>query len=213
MVNTTFKASFRSRDDSRYESILKIDSQAMAYVPTLETADFISSMTRQDVRNWLDTMISLELKYIHLNTTATPRFVEVMSAFLKKCSHYDLLSHQEWNRMDNEERERAWAIRQGISTQDSIIKHLDSLDPFFLDLHTSTTKMACMYASRRTAQSYRSLNWSTASNVIALLRVWISNSMLVLFMHLLITSVLVINAICGYTTILSRRSKKSVSMQ
>ena len=117
MVNTAFKASFRSRDDSRYESILKVDSQAMAYIPTLETADFISSMTRQDVRNWLDIMISLELKYIHLNTTATPRFVEVMSAFLKKCSHYDLLSHQEWNRMDNEERERAWAIRQGIASK------------------------------------------------------------------------------------------------
>jgi len=114
MVATAFRASFRSRDESRHEAILKVDSDAMLIIPTLEQADFIAAMTRQNVRDWLDTMVTLELKYLHLHTTATPRFVNVMSAFLKKCNYYDLLSNQEWSRMDDEERARAWTLRQGI---------------------------------------------------------------------------------------------------
>lgn len=115
VVNTAFRASFKSRDDSRYDAILKVDNDTVKHIiPVLEADDFINGMTRQDVRNWLDTMISAELKYIHLNTSPIPRFSSVMSAFLKKCNHYDLLSNQEWNRLDDEERKRHWAIRQGL---------------------------------------------------------------------------------------------------
>lgn len=71
-------------------------------------------MARQAVPESLDTIVTLESKFLHLHTTATPRFINDMSAFLKKCSHYDPLSIREWNSMDDEERKRAWAIRQGI---------------------------------------------------------------------------------------------------
>ena len=79
MVATAFRASFRSRDESRHEAILKVDSDAMLIIPTLEQASFIATMTRQDVRDWLDTMVTLELKYVHLNTNPILRFAEVMS--------------------------------------------------------------------------------------------------------------------------------------
>jgi hypothetical protein len=111
---TAFRASFRSRDKPRHEAILKVDSDAMLIIPALDKADLIATMTRQDVRDWLDTMVTLELKYVHLNTNPIPRFAEVMSAFLKKCDYYDLLSNREWNSMDDEGRKRAWAIGQDI---------------------------------------------------------------------------------------------------
>ena len=41
------------------------------------------------------------------------------------------------------------------STQGFVIKHPDSLDPFFLDVCTLTTTVACMSVRRRTAQSCR----------------------------------------------------------
>jgi hypothetical protein len=64
----------------------------MLIIPTLEAPSFILNMTRQDVRGWLETMIILELKYIHLRATPIPRFVDVMSAIFKKYSNfpYDL---------------------------------------------------------------------------------------------------------------------------
>ena len=92
MVNTAFRSSFKVRDDARYDAILKLDTDAMLIIPTLEAPSLILDMTRQDVREWLETMITIELKYLHLRATPISRFVDVMSAFLKKYSNfpYDL---------------------------------------------------------------------------------------------------------------------------
>lgn len=87
MVNTAFRSSFKARDDARSDAILKLDTDAIFIIPTLEAPSFIPDLIRQDVREWLETMITLELQYIHLRATLIPRFVDVMSAFLSKYSN------------------------------------------------------------------------------------------------------------------------------
>jgi hypothetical protein len=80
MVNTAFRSSFKARDDARYDAILKLDTDAILIIPTLEAPPFILDMTREDVRFWLETMITPELKYLHLRATHIPRFVDFMSS-------------------------------------------------------------------------------------------------------------------------------------
>jgi hypothetical protein len=93
MVRHHFPSLVQVKGRISTRAILKVDSDAKFISPALEKADFIATMTRQDFRDWLDTTVTVESEYLHLHTTATPRLVNVMTAKLKKCKYYDLLSN------------------------------------------------------------------------------------------------------------------------